>query len=368
MCAPQECSPCALSRCSVTDNVRRKSLESIWGTATHSLSNNQCISTAFPFFNLQLTPSQSNCRASTDLPISLACHTACQSPQISRAKFNKVLFSTLNMLTAWLISLDRTYDIPTMSTLEDGSICQDVTSPTAPPKAGEDAKVQSTFEFSWCPTTSYGTQRVLLTCCKPWQTQKLNGFPMKAVQQSKIICLLCLLVFVSPLSWSNVSKVTAHSLLAILVESWRLSVRKVHDSGLFRLICQQHDARITTSLLQLRIVGWSIPVAACLRFLLQNSHLLQKKAVLVPKKKKDFYVSFKRFGMYPTCSEALEKLQETIGTPKHASRFGSPAFLVSSPGAKTKAWLLYTWVVSVAPKGHVRDQNLDLCNLCFNVT
>ena len=109
MCAPQECSPCALSRCSVTDNVRRKSLESIWGTATHSLSNNQCISTAFPFFNLQLTPSQSNCRASTDLPISLACHTACQSPQISRAKFNKVLFSTLNMLTAWLISLDRIY-------------------------------------------------------------------------------------------------------------------------------------------------------------------------------------------------------------------------------------------------------------------
>ena len=48
---------------------------------------------------------------------------------------------------------------------------------------------------------------------------------------------------------------------------------------------QQHDARITTSLLQLRIVGWSIPVAACLRLLLQNSHLLQKKAVLVPKKK-----------------------------------------------------------------------------------
>ena len=356
MCAPQECSPCALSRCSVTDNVRRISLESIWGTATHSLSNNQCISTAFPFFNLQLTPSQSNCRASTDLPISLACHTACQSPQISRAKFNKVLFSTLNMLTAWLISLDRTYDIPTMSTLEDGSICQDVTSPTAPPKAGEDAKVQSTFEFSWCPTTSYGTQRVLLTCWFAWQPPKpKRKSPWKQLQQSKIICFL---VFVSPLSWSNVSKVTVHFLLAILVESWRLSARKVHDLGLFRLICtaawcKDYHKSPPTSHCWLVNTCCSLSQASVAKF-----PSVAKEGCLGAQEKRKTSTSTFR-------SNVLESTQHAR---KHASRFSSPAFLVSSPGAKTKAWLLYTWVVSVAPKGHVRDQNLDLCNLCFNVT
>lgn len=122
---------------------------------------------------------------------------------------------------------------------------------------------------------------------------------------------------------------------------------------------QQHDARITTSLLQLRIVGWSIPVAACLRLLLQNSHLLQRRLSWCPRKKKDFYVSFKRFGRYPSHARKHWKNSSKL--------FSSPAFLVSSPGAKTKAWLLYTLVANESQKKAMWGIKIWICAICASM-